>query len=165
MRCRTPLSRGAIVTGSPFTPLQNLASLAEKTGVPADALQTTVDRHNGFAESGIDEDFGRGKSAAGRSYGDHRIKLNPHLVPIDHGPFYAIAVYPGDLGTKGGLVTDHDAWVLRKDGTAIGGLYACGNTSASVMGRTYPGAGGATSRALTYGMMAAEAALAEAPAA
>ena len=143
----------------------DLASLAEKIGVPADALQTTVDRHNGFAESGIDEDFGRGKSAAGRYYGDHRIKLNPHLVPIDHGPFYAIAVYPGDLGTKGGLVTDHDARVLRKDRTAIGGLYACGNTSASVMGRTYPGAGGTTSPALTYGMMAAEAALAEAPAA
>ncbi len=133
-----------------------LAELAEKLDVPADTLQATVDRQNEFAKTGIDEDFGRGNSASDRYYGDHRITPNPNLAPIDSAPFYAIAVYPGDLGTKGGLVISDGSEVLREDGTPIAGLYACGNTTASVMGRTYPGAGGTISPAITYGMLAAE---------
>lgn len=135
-----------------------LAELAEKLGLPADALAATVERHNGFARTGVDEDFGRGNSASDRYYGDHRITPNPNLAPIENAPFYAIAVYPGDLGTKGGLVTDNYARVLDADGAAVPGLYAAGNTQSSVMGRTYPGAGGTISPALTYGFLGAEAA-------
>ena len=138
---------------------ETLSELAAAIEVPSDALAATIERHNQFARAGVDEDFGRGESAADRYYGDHRVRPNPNLAPIDEGPFYAIAVYPGDLGTKGGLVTDEQAKVRRPDGTAIDGLFACGNTSASVMGRTYPGAGGTISPALTYGMLAAEAAV------
>ena len=137
---------------------ESLEALAKEIDVPADALAATVQRHNGFAATGIDEDFGRGNSASDRYYGDHRVGPNPNLAPIGKAPFYAIRVYPGDLGTKGGLVTDNHARVLTEDGAPIAGLYAAGNTSASVMGRTYPGAGGTISPALTYGMLAAEAA-------
>ena len=86
------------------------------------------------------------------------MKPNCSLGPIETGPFYAVQIYPGDLGTKGGLVTDAQARVLREDGQAIGGLYAAGNSAASVMGRTYPGAGGTIGPALTFGFLAAEAA-------
>lgn len=135
-----------------------LAELAAKLEVPAEALERTVQRHNDFARDGKDADFGRGDSASDRYYGDPNVGPNPNLAPISKAPFYAIRVYPGDLGTKGGLVTDSDARVVREDGTVIPGLYAAGNNAASVMGRTYPGAGGTISPALTYGMLAAEAA-------
>lgn len=79
-------------------------------------------------------------------------------APLAQAPFYAIPIYPGDLGTKGGLVTDTQARVLRADGTVIEGLFAAGNTMASVMGRTYPGAGGTIGPALTFGYVAANAA-------
>lgn len=139
-----------------------LDELAQKIAVPADALRATVERHNGFARTGVDEDFGRGNSASDRYYGDHRVTPNPNLAPIDNAPFYAIAVYPGDLGTKGGLVTDDAGRVLGAEDRPIPGLYAAGNNHASVMGRTYPGAGGTISPALTYGFLAAEAAYEEA---
>lgn len=135
-----------------------LDELAEKLELPADNLRATIERHNGFARSGVDEDFGRGNSASDRYYGDHRITPNPNLAPIVTPPFYAIAVYPGDLGTKGGLITDYDSRVLDGSDAPIAGLFAAGNTQASVMGRTYPGAGGTISPALTYGFAAAEAA-------
>ena len=78
------------------------------------------------------------------------------MAPIDKAPYYAIPLFPGDLGTKGGLLTDAQARVLRDDGEVIAGLYAAGNSTASVMGRTYPGAGGTIGPALCYGFLAAE---------
>ncbi|MDV7269141.1 FAD-binding protein, partial [Rhodococcus oxybenzonivorans] len=117
-----------------------LRDLADQIGVKADTLVATVDRFNGFARTGRDEDFGRGDSAYDRYYGDPTMK-NPCLDEITQGPFYAIRCEAGDLGTKGGLVTDADARVLREDGSVIDGLYATGNTSASVMGNEYAGAG------------------------
>lgn len=135
-----------------------LEELAAKIDVPAENLRKTVDRFNVNADQGIDPDFGRGESEQDRYYGDPRVKPNPCLGAIEKGPFYAIAVYPGDLGTKGGMVTDKQARVLREDGTVIEGLYAAGNSSASIMGETYPGAGGTIAPALTFGMLAAEAA-------
>ena len=75
---------------------------------------------------------------------------------IDQGPFYAVKIVPGDLGTKGGLVTDERARVLREDGTVLEGLYAAGNVSSAVMGHTYPGPGGTIGPALVFGYLAAE---------
>lgn len=133
---------------------ETLRELAEAIGVPADALVETVDRFNGFARSGVDEDFGRGESAYDRYYGDPTMK-NPNLDEIVKGPFYAIRCEAGDLGTKGGLVCDADSRVLREDGTVIDGLYATGNTSASVMGNEYAGAGATIGPSMVFGYIAA----------
>ncbi len=87
----------------------SLAGLADAIGVPPDALAETVDRFNGFARNGTDEDFHRGESGYDRYYSDPTVKPNPSLHTIDQGPFYAVKIVPGDLGTKGGLVTDERA--------------------------------------------------------
>ena len=134
-----------------------LELLAEKIGVPAGALTATVERFNGFARTGVDEDFHRGESAYDKYYSDPTVKPNCSLAPIEKGPFYAVTIVPGDLGTKGGLVTDEHARVLREDGSVIPGLYAAGNVSASVMGNTYPGPGGTIGPAIVFGYLAAEA--------
>jgi len=132
-----------------------IAELCEQLGVPAENLQATLARFNDHAVEGEDPDFNRGWSAQDRYYGDPRVKPNCALGPVETPPFYAVQIYPGDLGTKGGLVTDDHGRVLR-DGRPIAGLYAAGNSSASVMGRTYPGAGGTIGPALTFGVLAAE---------
>ena len=133
-----------------------LEELAEKVGLPAGALTATVERFNGFARSGVDEDFHRGESAYDKYYSDPTVKPNCSLAPIEKGPFYAVKIVPGDLGTKGGLVTDESARVLREDGSVIPGLYAAGNVSSAVMGNTYPGPGGTIGPALVFGYLAAE---------
>ena len=132
-----------------------LEELADKIGVPAANLTGTVERFNGFARSGKDEDFQRGDSAYDKYYSDPTVKPNPSLNVIDEAPYYAVKMFPGDLGTKGGLVTDERARVLRPDGSVIEGLYAAGNVSAAVMGHTYPGPGGTIGPALTFGYLAA----------
>nr|WP_256464141.1 FAD-binding protein [Amycolatopsis sp. EV170708-02-1] len=133
-----------------------IAKLAERIEVPADALENTVRRFNGFAKSGVDEDFHRGRSAYDHYYGDPRNKPNPSLGPLDVAPYYAVKIVPGDLGTKGGLRIDPHARVLREDGSVIDGLYAAGNTSAAVMGRTYAGPGATIGPAMVFGYLAAE---------
>jgi len=133
-----------------------IAELAAKIGVDPDALTATVERFNGFARSGADADFGRGDSGYDRYYGDPTVKPNPCLNTIDQAPFYAITMVPGDLGTKGGLVTDASARVLRADGSVIEGLYAAGNVSSTVMGHTYAGPGATIGPALTFGYLAAQ---------
>ncbi|MCD6639622.1 MAG: FAD-dependent oxidoreductase [Nocardioides sp.] len=112
-----------------------LEELADLAGLPREALVETVTRFNGFAAAGLDEDFGRGQDEFDRFF------ANPALVPVDQGPFVAARLVLADLGTKGGLVTDVDSRVLREDGTALAGLYAAGNTSASWTGPFYPGPG------------------------
>jgi 3-oxosteroid 1-dehydrogenase len=134
----------------------SLAALAEKIAVPADALEQTVERFNGFARTGVDEDFHRGESAYDKYYSDPRVTPNCSLHTIDQAPFYAVKIVPGDLGTKGGLVTDEHARVLRPDGSVIPGLYAAGNVSSAVMGNTYPGPGGTIGPALVFGYLAAD---------
>ncbi|MDJ0359188.1 3-oxosteroid 1-dehydrogenase [Rhodococcus sp. H29-C3] len=131
-----------------------VAELAEKTGMPVEQLSATVERFNGFARSGIDEDFRRGESGYDKYYGDRTNKPNPSLGVIDKPPYYAVKMVPGDLGTKGGLVTDADARVLREDGSVIDGLYAIGNASAPVMGHTYAGPGATIGPAMTFGYLA-----------
>ena len=132
-----------------------LEELAEKTGLPADGFKATVERFNGFARTGVDEDFKRGESAYDRYYGDPTNKPNPNLGEISHGPYYAAKMVPGDLGTKGGVRTDVHGRALRDDGSIIEGLYAAGNVSAPVMGHTYPGPGGTIGPAMTFGYLAA----------
>ncbi len=132
----------------------SIAELAEKLGVPPENLANTVTRFNAFAEKGVDEDFGRGKSHYDRYYGDPTVKPNPCLAALVQGPFFAAKIVPGDLGTKGGLVTDTAARVLREDGSAIDGLYASGNSSTPVMGHTYAGPGATIGPALTFGYLA-----------
>ncbi len=133
-----------------------LRGLATKIGVPTDALMETVVRFNRFATTGVDEDFHRGESAYDRYYADPRVKPNPSLHTIDRGPFYAVKIVPGDLGTKGGIVTDEHARALRPDGSVIEGLYAAGNVSSAVMGHTYAGPGATIGPAMTFGYLAAE---------
>ncbi len=129
--------------------------LAAGTGLPLEAFRATLERFNGFARSGVDEDFKRGQSAYDRYYGDPTNRPNPNLGVISHAPFYAAKLVPGDLGTKGGIVTDNDGRALRDDGSVIDGLYAAGNVSAPVMGHTYPGPGGTIGPAMTFGYLAA----------
>ncbi|HSV41299.1 MAG TPA: 3-oxosteroid 1-dehydrogenase [Nocardioidaceae bacterium] len=133
----------------------SLEALAEQIGVPSEALSETVGRFNGFATTGIDEDFHRGESAYDKYYSDPTVKPNPSLHTIDQGPFYAVKIVPGDLGTKGGLVTDERGRVLRQDGSVIDGLYAAGNASAAIMGHTYAGPGATIGPAMLFGYLAA----------
>ena len=151
---RKPLPRRWYAAGAVHR-APTIAELAEQIGLDAEALGKTVTRFNEFAQTGKDEDFHRGDSAYDRYYGDPRRRPNPNLAPLDMPPFYAIKIVPGDLGTKGGLRTDERARVLRGDGTPIAGLYAAGNTSAAVMGRSYAGAGATIGPAMTFGYLAA----------
>jgi 3-oxosteroid 1-dehydrogenase len=132
-----------------------LDALAEKIGIDAAGLQESVAKINEYAKSGVDAEFGKGNNAFDRYYADPKVGPNPCLAPIVEAPFYALPLYPGEIGTKGGLVTDEAARVLREDGTAIPGLYAIGNCSAAVMGRTYAGPGATLGPALTFGYLAA----------
>jgi 3-oxosteroid 1-dehydrogenase len=133
-----------------------LSELAAQCGIDADGLAATVKRFNEFCLTGIDSDYGRGSRAFDNAHGDPTVRPNPNLGPIEQGPFYAVAMYPGDVGTAGGVVTDQHARVLRDDGTVIEGLYATGNSTASVMGRTYPGAGASIGASFVFGYLAAQ---------
>ncbi|MEW6649216.1 MAG: FAD-binding protein [Chloroflexota bacterium] len=132
----------------------SIAELARACGIDAPNLAETIRRFNQFAATGKDLDFQRGESAYDRVYSDPKVKPNPNLGSIEKPPFFAVRVWPGDLGTKGGLLTDEHARVLRENGSPIPGLYAAGNSSASVMGRTYPGPGSTIGPAMLFGMIA-----------
>ena len=138
---------------------ETLAELAQSCNLPADALAATVERFNRFAKAGKDEDFGRGDSANDKFGGDPEHGPNPCLGALEQGPFYALQVYPGDVSTFGGLVTDEWARVLRPDGSAIAGLYATGTSTASVFGSVEPGPGGSVGPSFTWGFVAAKHAL------
>lgn len=160
-RRRYPFAQ--ILPGQPFPPsfydtglvmrAATLAELAGQVGVPAEALTATVARFNEFARTGVDLEFGRGNSAYDRYYGDPTLK-NPNLDTIDTGPYYAVRLDVGDLGTKGGLVCDEHARVLREDGSAIDGLYVTGNASSSVMGNEYAGPGATIGPSIVFGYVA-----------
>ncbi len=132
-----------------------LRELAAQLGIDADGLQASVARNNDYARSGEDPEFHRGETIYDRYYGDAKVEPNPCIGPIDKAPYYAIEVFPGELGTKGGLTVDASARVVTEAGEVIPGLYAIGNCSASVMGRSYPGAGATIGPATTFGYVAA----------
>lgn len=132
-----------------------IEDLAQLIGVDPKTLADTVRRFNEHAAKGQDPEFGRGESQYNRALGDPGNKPNPALGPIDKGPFYATEIYPGDVGTIGGVITNENAQVLDESNTPIPGLYATGNMSATVAGRTYPGAGASVANTMTFGYIAA----------
>lgn len=133
-----------------------LEELAALCGIDAAGLTDEARKFNSYVDAGVDGDFNRGGRAFDRAHGDHTYKKNPCLGKIEQGPFYAVAIYPHDVGTAGGVVADEHARVLRKDGTVIDGLYAFGNVSAPVFGRFYPGAGASIAASFTFGYVAAQ---------
>jgi hypothetical protein len=131
-----------------------LGELAGRLGVDAGGLAQTVERFNRFAARGVDQDLSRGQAQYDGVYGDPHFEPNPCLGPLDRPPFYALQIYPGTLGTKGGAQIDEHARVLRPDASPIDGLYAAGNVAAACMGAGYPGAGATIAAAMTFGFIA-----------
>jgi len=132
-----------------------LEELAKQCSINPDGLIDEIKKYNQYIAAGKDLDFNKGESPIDTFYGDGAIKPNPCLAPIDKPPFYAMRIYPGDIGTKGGLMTDANARVLKREGSPFVGLYATGNCAASVMGNTYPGAGATIGPSMTFGFIAA----------
>lgn len=139
----------------------SVAELAGKLGVPASNLESTIAAMNRYAASGVDAEFGRGTTPYHRINGDAAIGPNPTLGPIATAPYYAVRLYPGDIGAATGLVINEWAQVTRADNTAIKGLYACGNEANSIMGGTYPGPGITIGPAITFAYRAVRHALGE----
>ncbi|HBZ9612933.1 TPA: FAD-binding protein, partial [Klebsiella pneumoniae] len=144
----------------PFTPTawlrtgylqrgNTLAELAKQCAIDANALAETVERFNHFASTGEDVDFHRGASAYNRAQGDHQVTLGP----LREGPFYAVRILPGSLGTFSGLQTDEHARVLDEQQQPIPGLYAIGNDMSSVMRGYYPSGGITLGPAMTFGYL------------
>lgn len=134
----------------------NVEDLAKLLEIEPETLRATIDRFNGFVAKNRDEDFHRGDRAYDRWLGDPYHKPSETLGTIERAPFYSVPVLPGDVGTYGGVVTDVHARVLRNDGSVIPGLYATGVSTASVMGRCYPGAGASVGPSFLWGYLAAK---------
>jgi succinate dehydrogenase/fumarate reductase flavoprotein subunit len=133
---------------------ETLAELAANAGIDAGGLEATIAKFNETAASGQDPAFGKGSRAYNRYQGDALHGPNPCIAPIKDGPFYAIKMVIGDLGTYAGIRTDENARALDGNGQPIAGLYAAGNDMASIMGGNYPGAGITLGPALTFGYIA-----------
>ncbi|GGZ11186.1 3-oxosteroid 1-dehydrogenase [Novosphingobium colocasiae] len=132
-----------------------LGELAAQCGIDPAGLSEEVSRFNRFCTSGVDEDFGRGSRAFDRAHGDPSVHPNSNLGAIEQGPFYACPIFPGDVGTAGGVVADEYARVVKPSGEPIPGLYAIGNSTASVFGRCYPAAGASIIASFAFGYIAA----------
>jgi succinate dehydrogenase/fumarate reductase flavoprotein subunit len=132
-----------------------LAKLAKKIEVDGHALAETIERHNRFAETGTDEDFGRGRSELNSFNGDPLNKPNPCMRKIGPGPYFAVAVWPSDLASSAGLRTDLNGRVLTSERQPIPGLYAAGNDAASIFRGTYPGPGTMIGPAMVFAWRAA----------
>ena len=149
-----PTDRKSFAEAGVWHTADTLTDLAAAIGADAEALAETVRVFNGYAADGVDTDFHRGEDPYDAFFADGK-GPNPALVPIEQGPFHAVRIVLGDLGTKGGLRTDVSSRVLREDGTAIAGLYATGNTIASAAGTHYPGPGAPIGSAMVFGYLAA----------
>ncbi|MFG1181880.1 FAD-dependent oxidoreductase [Xanthobacter sp. V7C-4] len=143
------LASGYLKRGNSF------AELARACGIDADGLEQTLADYNRAAARGEDPAFGRGSSLYNRVQGDAAHRPNPCVAPIARGPFYAVKVVAGSLGTFAGLATDAHARVLDGSGTPIAGLYAVGNDMSSMMGGRYPAGGITLGPAMTFGFVAA----------
>jgi len=160
------LDRHAFLTRFPGDPVPNwltaaptLRELAAKIGIDPDGLSETVERFNAHARNGVDPDFGRGASRHDTYTGDTSLHgAFATLGPLNQAPFYAMRIYPGAIGTKGGPKTNSRAEILDHAGVVIPGLYAAGNAMASFNGMAYPGAGGTIGPAITFGYIAGRAA-------
>jgi succinate dehydrogenase/fumarate reductase flavoprotein subunit len=137
----SPMPLGPLLRNGYLTKGDTLAELAKNARIDAAGLEATVRKYNEGAVRGEDPEFGRGRTSFNRYLADPEVKPNPCVAPILKGPYYALKVVVGDLGTFDGIVTDVVGRVLDASGRPIEGLYAVGNDRASVMGGNYPGAG------------------------
>ncbi|KAF2764747.1 hypothetical protein EJ03DRAFT_355496 [Teratosphaeria nubilosa] len=142
------LRKGYLISGP------TIASLAEKIGIPPQDLEKTVADYNSFARNGRDLHYGRGDNIYDRFYGDSNITPNPNLRPCERGPFYALPIYPGNVSTMYGLITNIDGQVLDQHGKVIEGLYAVGCDQNSVFKGAYPGGGSSIGPGMTFGYRA-----------
>lgn len=149
-----PLPAELIESGA-VTRAASIPDLARQIDLPADELTRTIRRFNRFSAKGLDPDFGRGQSAYNDCLGDPGYRPNAAIGPLDTAPYYATRVLPADVGTCGGVITNEHAQVLDQQDRVIEGLYATGNTTATVMGRTYPGAGASIASSMVFGYVAA----------
>jgi len=141
---------------------RTIAELAAATGIAAGQLEATIRGFNADAAQGQDSAFGKGSTAYQTYLGDAEQKPNPCLRPLDAAPYYAIEIYPGDIGTSMGLAVNAKGQVRSRDGGVIDGLYACGNDMNSIMGGAYPGAGITLGPALTFGYIVGKTAASDA---
>ena len=141
------LRNGYLIQGN------TLAELAHNAGIDPAGLEQTVREYNVDAVKGNDPAFGRGTTTFNRYLADPENKPNPCVAPVQTGPFYAVKVIMGDLGTFDGIQTSVVGEVLKDDGSAIGGLYAVGNDRASIMGGNYPAAGITHGPNMTFGFV------------
>lgn len=138
-----------------LTEAASLTELAHALGINAETLDETIRLHNRDACNGVDTAFGRGSNVYQRHFGDADVGPNPCLAPIETAPYYAVAVYPADLGTACGLAVNAHAQVLDRNRAPVPGLYACGNDMISIMQGAYPGPGITLGPAITFGYLAA----------
>ena len=145
-----PLADGYVVAAD------TIEQLAQRLNIDPGNLRATVDKMNDFAQTGRDLEFGRGSTVYQNHNGDASAGgANPNLGRIATAPFYALRLYPSDIGTSAGLVTDDTARVLDSGNRPIAGLYACGNDMQSMMGGTYPGPGITLGPAVAFAYLAA----------
>jgi succinate dehydrogenase/fumarate reductase flavoprotein subunit len=157
-----PIPHGGYVRSGYLKRGRTLEDLARICGIDGAELAATVERFNGFSRTGSDLDFRRGENAYDRHHGDEENTPNPTLGPIEHGPFYAVRIYPGEITSYKGLATDANARVLDQADAPIPGLYAVGNDQANVFGGSYPGAGATIGPGMVFGWLAARHIAAEA---
>lgn len=150
-----PIPKGALLRSGYLLKAPTLAALATRAGIDAKALTRTVEAFNEGAREGRDPEFGRGSAPYDRFHGDADHRPNPALGPVERAPFYAVRLYPGEIGSFGGLATDAWARVLDTSDRPIPGLYAVGNEQANAFGGAYPGAGGTLGPGLTFAWRAA----------
>ncbi len=148
-----PVPLRSFIASGYLTKGDSLSALAAAAGIDPAGLNATVDAFNRGAEHGTDPEFGRGTTAFNRYLGDPGHAPNPNVGPIRKGPFYAVKLVMGDLGTFDGLTTDTVGRVLGQDAEPIPGLYAVGNDRASIMGGNYPGAGITLGPIMTFGFI------------
>jgi succinate dehydrogenase/fumarate reductase flavoprotein subunit len=151
---KAPLPIGRYLKSGYLKKGATIEELARAISVPADALVQEVQAFSRDAATGSDAKFGKGSTAYNRYQGDALIKPNPCMAAIEQGPFYAIRLVVGEIGTFAGLATDATCRVLTRDGRAVEGLYVVGNDAASVMGGNYPGAGITLGPCVTFGFVA-----------
>jgi len=148
-----PMPIGGFLRNGYLLKGNTLAELAASTGIDGAALERTVREYNVGAEKGQDLQFGRGTTSFNRYLADPENRPNPCVAPIGKGPYYAVKVVMGDLGTFDGLRTNVVGQVLTHSGSVIEGLYAVGNDRASMMGGNYPGAGITLGPNMTFGFI------------
>lgn len=150
-----PMPIGRFIKNGYLFEGKTLADLARATGIDAAALEQTVREYNVHAVKGEDPAFGRGRTSFNRYLADPDNRPNPCVAPVQTGPFYAVKVIMGDLGTFDGVQTSVVGEVKKRDGSVISGLYAVGNDRASIMGGNYPGAGITHGPNMTFGFVTA----------